>query len=146
MTASCRHVGSDPSGQMSEIEIVSIGMAIYTAAVRGASAKSKIKMAFAKLVHVPGRSLPKIEMAQRSEAPFILTPRVRELWKLLVSAVKDGQLPEPVLLYGPPGDEHLRALCLSTCNFGKSCASHENMHLHRQVPSITYLTKSCRFR
>ena len=62
-------------------------------------------MAFAALS--PGQPLSDMsdmKMDQISDSPFILTHKVKDLWKLLVSAMKDGQQPEPVLLYGPPGD------------------------------------------
>ncbi|KAK9820719.1 hypothetical protein WJX74_002690 [Apatococcus lobatus] len=88
------------SQSMSQTDVYNIGEALYTAAMRGEAAKQRVRMAF--VAAAPGR-VSKVEVEQTSDAPFILTPRVKGLWKLIVSAMKDGQPPEPVLVYGAPG-------------------------------------------
>ena len=83
-------------------EVANIGLKLYRSSFRKQDAARQIAQQFQ--THFPGVLFPDAASPPGSlaAAPFVLTPRVKHVWKLLVLAAKSNT-PEPILVVAPDG-------------------------------------------
>ena len=93
-------------GTQDEGHFAAIGAGLYCGSIRKSAGRKQVFGIFHK--RFPAMQAP--TAIHPASTPFVLTPRVMQLWRLMSSAVKSSDSQEPVLVVGPEGCGKTRAI------------------------------------
>lgn len=82
------------------LAVAQLGVQLYQGCLRKQAARECIFKEFLRAF--PGATQP-TDVLSTAATPFVLTPRFRNAWKLIVTATKNSASLEPILIVGPDG-------------------------------------------